>query len=105
MAQSNFNTNTNNTTTEKAKLDKNLGIYIFVDEYGNVTQIPKAKKVPPKYYPNDPSKVDSIVGDVFVIGVDGGEVGGGPLNPDGSTVGATITMGIGDATEAYAKYN
>lgn len=105
MARSNFNKDTNNTTSGKAALDKNLGVYVFVDEYGNVTQIPKEKKVPPKYYPNDPSKVDSIVGDVFVIGIDGGEVGGGPLNPDGSTVGSITAMGIGDNTTSYAKYN
>lgn len=105
MARSIFNKDINITTSTETDLNKNLGIYVFIDEYGNVTQIPKEKKVPPKYYPNDPSKIDSIVGDVLVIGIDGGEVGGGPLNPDGSTVGSITAMAIGDNTTSYAKYN
>ena len=108
MARSNFPGKKISVTPQqiKAKLDKNLGVYIFIDEDGNVTQIKKKKKSITKYYPNEPSNVENIVGDYLIIGIDGGipQPGGGPLNPDGSTVGATTSMGIGDNVEAYARY-
>jgi len=72
---------------QKAKLDKKLGVYTFVDEDGNVTQIKKVKKSITKYYPNEPSNVDKIVGDYAVIGISD-----------------TIAMGIGDDVMAYAEY-
>ena len=72
----------------KSKLNKNLGVYTFIDEDGNVVEIKKEKKSIKKYYPNEPTKVDNVIGDVYVIGISD-----------------TIAMGVGDATMAYAKYN
>ena len=73
--------------TTKAKLNKKLGVYTFIDEDGNVTQIKKDKKTTTKFYPNEPSKTDKIVGDYAVIGVSD-----------------TIAMGVGDSVMAYAEY-
>lgn len=88
MARSNFPGNTGqNPTSSKAKLNKNLGVYTFIDEDGNVRQIKKEKKSITKYYPNAPSKVETIVGDYAVIGVSD-----------------TVAMGVGDDTMAYAEY-
>jgi len=106
MARSSFSgskypqTNTTNNTDSVKK----HGVYIYVDESGNVEQIKKDIKKTKKYYPNTPSNVDNVIGDVFVIGVNGGSVGGGPLHENGATVGATKSMSIADNTEAYAKY-
>ena len=72
---------------EKSKINPNLGVYAFVDKDGNVTQIKKDKKDTEKYYPNEPSKVDTVLGDVWVIGVSD-----------------DIAMGVGDEVMAYAKY-
>ncbi len=100
MARSNLNKNTTTSNLKKATLNKKLGIYIFVDDDGNVTQIKKDKKIRTKYDPNEATKVDTTIGVVYVIGIDGE----GPIGEDGSTIGATTAMGIGDTTEAYAKY-
>lgn len=84
-------------TKKSSKLNKNLGVYTFVDEDGNVTQIKKVKKSITKFYPNEPSKVESIVGDYAVIGVasiDSGDA-------------SDIAMGVGDANNGvlvYAEY-
>ena len=89
MGKSNINnTNTADTKKTKAVLNKNLGVYTFIDEDGNVTQIKKEKKNKKKYYPNEPTKVDEVIGEIYVIGVS-----------------ESIPMGVGDNVEAYAKYN
>lgn len=72
---------------KKAKLNKKLGVYTFIDEDGNVTQIKKEKKSITKFYPNEPSEVDKIIGEYAVIGVSD-----------------TVAMGIGDNIMAYAEY-
>lgn len=87
MSKSNFNKNNTTPETSKVKLNKELGVYIFIDEDGNVKQIQKEKKDRKKYYPNIPTKVDDIIGDVYVIGVSD-----------------TVAMGAGDNTMIYAKY-
>jgi len=90
MAQSNFprrGTGPAIPETPKSPIIPKLGVYTFIDEDGNVTQIKKEKKEITMYYPNTPSKIETVIGDVFVIGVSD-----------------TIAMGIGDNTMAYAKY-
>jgi hypothetical protein len=72
---------------KKSKLNKNLGVYTFIDEDGNVTQIKKEKKSRQKYYPNEPSAVETVIGEIYVIGVTD-----------------DIAMGIGDNVMAYAQY-
>ncbi len=102
MARSNFTGKKASQTTKTTKsiLDKNLGTYIFIDKYGNVKQIEKEKKIIKKYYPNEPTTIDIVIGETFAIGINGE----GPLDEKGATIGATKSMGVGDNIEAYAKY-
>ena len=86
-----------NPETEKSKLNPNLGVYTFIDEDGNVKQIKKEKKNITMYYPNAPSKIDSILPDFCVIGIYGGN--------SECTSSEGIAMGIGDNLAAYANYN
>lgn len=103
MARSNIpNKKTGNTTPvpkiSKSKLNKNLGVYTFIDEDGNVTQIKKEKKSIKKYYPNEPSKVETVIGDIVVIGISYDD------DPPGTPGTAGTAMGIGDNVMAYAQY-
>ena len=61
-----------------------LGIYNFIDEYGNLTQI-KKKKLTRDVYKQAP--LEAIESDIYVIGVNS-------VDP----------MGCGDDTPAYAIY-
>lgn len=85
MGKSNFN-NPDAPISNLETDSEDLGKYIFIDEYGNVTQIPKVKKTLEQYYPNNPSNVDELLVDVEVIGVTD-----------------TIAMGVGDNVMAYSK--
>ena len=71
----------------KKILDKETGVYIFIDDQGNVRQVTKEKKTLDKFYHDKPTAVDNIIGDVWVIGVSD-----------------DIAMGVGDETASYAKY-
>ena len=95
MARSNFPGKTNNTTPKlkKSAYNPNLGVYLTVDEYGNIKQVKKEKRrTLQKYYPNEAS---TSIGDVFVIGVS---------DPISGSEGIEYSMGIGNNTEAYAVY-
>ena len=87
MTQSNFSKNTETTGTTTAT-EKKLGVYTLIDESGNVTQIKKERKSRKKYYPNAATKVETVIGEVFLIGVSD-----------------TTPMGIGDNIETYARYD
>lgn len=72
----------------------NSSVYIFVDEFGNVTQIKKEdKKTRSKYYIDLALKNDFI--EPCVIGVSDEKNGECSLG---------IGLGIGDNTFAFAKY-
>lgn len=81
--------------------DKNLGVYVFIDEDGNVTQIKKSKKTIEKYYPNEPTKVDQVdPTEPVVIGILYDVPSAGPQSEG-------TAMGVGDeggGTMAYAIY-
>ena len=66
---------------------KDEGVYNFVDESGNLTEIKKKLLERDKYYADALSKTDQIIGEVYVIGVNS-------VDP----------MGCGDDTAAYAIY-
>lgn len=74
----------------------NLDVYIFVDEFGNVTQIKKESKSRLKYYV-DPTSVPETITPSCVIGISGGID-----SPDCSE---GIGLGVGDNYFALAKYN
>ena len=110
MAQSNLGKNTSQPIPNgKPVLDKNTGVYIFIDEDGNVKQITKEKKSVKKYFPNEPSKVEEILGDVCVIGImyDNEEVLKDPFwSPPVGECAPGIAMGVGEPeVMAYAKYS
>jgi len=67
----------------------------FIDENGNVSQIPKIKKIRYKYY-IDPDTPDRIITESCVIGVDDEE--SGPCS-------FGVALGIGDDTMCLAKYD
>lgn len=87
MTRSNLSKPNEIKNVAKILFDKNLGVYTYIDENGNVTQIKKEKKDRKKYYPNAETNVEGILGDVYVIGVSD-----------------TVAMGVGDDTMAYARY-
>jgi hypothetical protein len=80
-------------------IDKKLGVSIFIDEDGNVTQILGEEKTREKYYPNEPSAVEIVVGDICAIGI--------AYEVDTDVLMACetgVSMGIGDEIYAYARY-
>lgn len=111
MAQTNFGSS-GNSTSKKPVFDKNLGVWIFIDEDGNVTQIKKSKKTLEKYYPNEATKIDEVdPGEPVVIGIwyDNNfyNVPGNPYTYSESNLQTGIAMGIGDeggGVMAYAIY-
>ena len=72
----------------------NLDVHIFVDEYGNVTQIKKQSKPRLKYCP-DPKYPQTALINICVIGVSDEEWG---ECSDGTA------MGVGDILMTPAKY-
>lgn len=71
------------------------GTHIFLDEYGNVTQIKKVDKSRLKYY-IDPEVPDTIAPYFCVIGVSDEE--SGPCSY------GEFALGIGDTMMAYVNY-
>lgn len=75
-----------NQQISKPAVNKNTGVFTYVDEFGNVRQIRKEKRATKKFT-QEPSNIDKIIGVPTVIGVSD-----------------TIPMGIGDYLMAYALY-
>ena len=76
--------------------ETNLGVYNFVDDSGNLTEIKKKLRPRDKYNADQRFITEDLVGEVYVIGVSG-PLGGSPFtNGD--------IMGCGDDTAAYAIY-
>jgi len=78
-----------------ATLSSTTDIHQFMDENGNVSQIPKIKKTRYKYY-IDPDTPDRIIIENCVIGVSDEE--SGPCS-------FGVALGLGDDTMCLAKYD
>lgn len=112
MAQSNIGGTGETPSERRVVFDKNLGVYIYIDKSGNVTQIKKSKKSIEMYYPNAPSKSDEVdPTEPVVIGIlyDNNfyNIPGNPYTYSESNLQAGIAMGIGDeggGTMARAIY-
>lgn len=89
-----FSGMTGSTINSVVTLSGNTDIHHFIDESGNVSQIPKIKKERYKYY-IDPDTPARIIIESCVIGVDSEE--SGPCS-------FGVALGFGDDTMCLAKY-
>jgi len=83
------------TTNETTITPVNLGVYSFIDEHGNVTQIKKITKYRLKYCIDPTLPQDELI-NYCVIGVN---------DPDFGDCSDGTALGIGDTLMAYAIYN
>ena len=84
MARSIKSGSSNESNISKSKVKNNLGVYIFIDESGNVTQIKKEKRTRDVFNITDEV---TLLDEYYVIGVSD-----------------TDPMGIGDDLMAWAVY-
>jgi len=89
-----FSGMTGSTINSDATLSGITDIHHFIDESGNVSQIPKIKKNRYKYY-IDPDTPDRILPQNCVIGVSDEQ--SGPCS-------FGVALGLGDDTMGLAKY-